>query len=131
MNATAIAQHLNIAADAIVKIEEWAQVLWVKFVGGCKFVSKKVIKMTSFPFINKPMPESVKAQTVHQVFVKIGNQKYVVKYYSNEGSNRAWNKLKNEVKAQSRWNGEIWIAKCDYQEFCQDFRLTCCVIEEA
>jgi hypothetical protein len=44
MNATAIAQHLNIAADAIVKIEEWAQVLWVKFVGGCKFVSKKVVK---------------------------------------------------------------------------------------
>ena len=45
MNATAIANHLNIASEAIIKIEEWANVLWVKFVGGCRFVSKKVIKM--------------------------------------------------------------------------------------
>lgn len=45
MNTTAIAQHLNIAADAIVKVEEWATVLWVKFRGGCRFVSKKVLKM--------------------------------------------------------------------------------------
>lgn len=45
MNIIAIAQHLSIAADAIITVEEWATVLWVKFVGGCRFVSKKVVKM--------------------------------------------------------------------------------------
>jgi len=44
MKTTAIAQHLNIASQAIIEIQEWATVLWVRFVGGCKFVSKKVIK---------------------------------------------------------------------------------------
>lgn len=43
MNTTAIAQHLNIATEAIVKIEEWATVLWVRFKGGCRFVSKKIM----------------------------------------------------------------------------------------
>ena len=47
MNTTAIAQHLNIAAEAILKIEEWATVLWVRFKGGCRFVSKKVVKMSA------------------------------------------------------------------------------------
>lgn len=44
MNTTAIAQHLHIATEAIIKIEEWASVLWVRFKGGCKFVSKKIMK---------------------------------------------------------------------------------------
>jgi hypothetical protein len=46
MNTTAIAQQLNILDSAIIEIQEWANVLWVRFVGGCKFVSKKAIKMT-------------------------------------------------------------------------------------
>jgi hypothetical protein len=45
MNTTAIAQHLNIASQAILEVQEWAQVYWVRFQGGCRFVSKKLIKM--------------------------------------------------------------------------------------
>lgn len=42
MNTTAIAQHLNILDSAIIEVQEWASVIWVKFVGGCRFVSKKI-----------------------------------------------------------------------------------------
>ena len=45
MNA-AIAQHLNILESAIVKVEEWANVLFVVAKGiGARFVSKKVAKV--------------------------------------------------------------------------------------
>ena len=44
MNAQ-IAQHLNIAESAILEIQEWARVLWVRVRGiGARFVSKKVVK---------------------------------------------------------------------------------------
>jgi hypothetical protein len=40
----AIANHLNVAASAIVEVQEWARVLWVRIKGvGARFVSKKVI----------------------------------------------------------------------------------------
>ena len=42
MNTQAIASHLNILDSAIIEIQEWASVLWVKFAGGVRFVSKKV-----------------------------------------------------------------------------------------
>ncbi len=42
MNSAAIACSLNISTAQLIKIEEWASVLWVKFVGGCRFVSKKI-----------------------------------------------------------------------------------------
>jgi hypothetical protein len=42
MNTQAIAQHLNIIDSAIIEIQEWTSVLWVKFVGGVRFVSKKI-----------------------------------------------------------------------------------------
>jgi hypothetical protein len=38
---SAIATKLNILDSAIIEIQEWANVLWVKFIGGCRFVSKK------------------------------------------------------------------------------------------
>ena len=41
-NLPAITTHLGITANAITKIELWANVIWVKFLGGCRFVSKKV-----------------------------------------------------------------------------------------
>jgi hypothetical protein len=45
MNA-AIAQHLNIAESLIAEVQEWANVLWVRFVSGRpRFVSKKVVKV--------------------------------------------------------------------------------------
>lgn len=41
--ATAIANHLNIVESAIAQVEEWASVLFVRFVKGSpRFVSKKV-----------------------------------------------------------------------------------------
>jgi hypothetical protein len=42
MNQSAIAAKLNILDSAIIEIQEWASVLFVKFVGGCRFVSKKI-----------------------------------------------------------------------------------------
>lgn len=45
MQATAIAAHLNIVESAIIKIEEWANVLFVVVKGvGARFVSKKIAK---------------------------------------------------------------------------------------
>jgi hypothetical protein len=46
MNTAAIARHLNVAANAIVEVQEWARVLWVRVRGlGARFVSKKVAKI--------------------------------------------------------------------------------------
>lgn len=43
---TAIAQHLNVTESAILEVQEWARVLWVRVKGlGARFVSKKVVKM--------------------------------------------------------------------------------------
>jgi len=43
---TAVAQHLNVAAEAILEVQEWARVLWVRVKGiGARFVSKKVVEM--------------------------------------------------------------------------------------
>jgi hypothetical protein len=43
MNTLAIATHLNIAQTAIVRIEEWASVIFVVAKGvGARFVSKKI-----------------------------------------------------------------------------------------
>lgn len=51
MNTTAVARHLNIAEAAIVKVEEWAHVLFVRFVSGRpRFVSKKAVKMEKIEF---------------------------------------------------------------------------------
>lgn len=48
MNA-AIAQHLNITEAAIIRVEEWAHVLFVVCKKlGARFVSKKVIKQMKF-----------------------------------------------------------------------------------
>lgn len=45
MNA-AIAQHLNVTESAILEVQEWARVLWVRVKGiGARFVSKKVVKV--------------------------------------------------------------------------------------
>lgn len=44
---TAIAQHLNVTESAILEVQEWARVLWVRVKGlGARFVSKKVTEMT-------------------------------------------------------------------------------------
>lgn len=45
MNA-AIAQHLNVTESAIVRVEEWANVVFTVVRGlGARFISKKVVKM--------------------------------------------------------------------------------------
>lgn len=83
-----------------------------------------------FNFINHELSAYTMSQTCHKVFVMIDGQKYVCKYYSSEGANRAWNKLKNEVKAQSKWDGKIWVCTKTYEEFCSSWRLTCCLIKK-
>ena len=49
MNTAAIATHLKITESAILEIQEWASVLWVRFVGGVRFVSKKIGAITMNP----------------------------------------------------------------------------------
>lgn len=50
----AIANHLNIAEAIITEVQEWAHVLFVRFVGRRpRFVSKKVVE------VSKEIPESV------------------------------------------------------------------------
>jgi hypothetical protein len=45
-----IASHLNIAASAITRCEEWASIWFVVITGrGARFVSKKVVKTMSEP----------------------------------------------------------------------------------
>ena len=45
MNTQAIAQHLNLAEELILEVQEWKRVLWVRIKGvRPKFVSKKVVK---------------------------------------------------------------------------------------
>ena len=46
--AAAIANHLNVAESIIAAVEEWAHVLFVRFIGRRpRFVSKRVIDMTT------------------------------------------------------------------------------------
>lgn len=45
-NLKAVANHLKVIKESILEIQEWANVLWVRIQGlGCRFVSKKVVKM--------------------------------------------------------------------------------------
>lgn len=59
----AIANHLNVAASAIVEVQEWARVLWVRVKGlGARFVSKKVAAVDSVTYKNiklKPVTKAV------------------------------------------------------------------------
>lgn len=72
MNTTAIAQHLNIASQAIIEVQEWAQVIWVRFVGGCRFVSKQVIKVLD----TSKASENVRTRiSAYFKFVQQGKQK--------------------------------------------------------
>lgn len=49
--AIAIAQHLNLAKELILEVQEWASVLWVRIKGmRPRFVSKKAVKMTEAEF---------------------------------------------------------------------------------
>ena len=58
MNAAAIAQHLNIAKSAIIKIEEWANVLFVVCRRiGARFVSYQIIKAMNEADTGLKLPE--------------------------------------------------------------------------
>jgi len=51
MNTAAIASHLNVADSAIVEVQEWARVLWVRVKGlGARFVSKKVVNQMNVQY---------------------------------------------------------------------------------
>ncbi len=73
MNA-AIAQKLNVLESAIVRIEEWANVLFVVVKGlGARFVSKKVVK------VEKKIVKSASwTQGGYEAVAKLENGQYVV-----------------------------------------------------
>lgn len=62
MNTAIVARHLNIVESAITEIQEWAHVLFVKFVAGRpRFVSKKIKENSMF----KGNVEYVQGQESH------------------------------------------------------------------
>ena len=64
MNTAAIATHLKITESDIIEIQEWASVLWVRFVGGVRFVSKKIGAITMKKIIETHNPgEHIYAET--------------------------------------------------------------------
>jgi hypothetical protein len=72
MNTTAIAQHLNVAAEAIVEIQEWARVLWVRVKGlGARFVSKKVLKAMNGSEKQVAWAEQIKADALVKVALSV------------------------------------------------------------
>jgi|GEM_PF-3347113 len=94
MNA-AIAQHLNIAEQAIAKVEEWAHVLFVRFTSGRpQFVSKKVVKMES-PKLN--------CSEAAEKVAEICSNKY------GFGQCTVWSKKENECRVYLGKNGYVEI----------------------
>lgn len=70
MNA-AIAQHLNIAESLIAEIQEWASVLWVRFVSGRpRFVSKKVVAKMEMPVLTGTEKQVAWAADIRADFAK-------------------------------------------------------------
>lgn len=82
----AIAQHLNILESAIVRIEEWAKVLFVVVRGvGGRFVSKKVAK------VKKEWQDKNNLVIKHYVF-PVGD-------YSDYGGFLGWGRACDDAKA--------------------------------
>jgi hypothetical protein len=72
MNTQAIAQHLNLAEELIVEVQEWARVLWVRIKGmRPKFVSKRVAKSVKLSLEEAAKivddPEAVQRNYLNQV----------------------------------------------------------------
>lgn len=70
---TAIAQHLNVATEAIIEVQEWARVLWVRVKGlGARFVSKKVTEMveTQLPELQGSEKQVQWANDIRQDLIK-------------------------------------------------------------
>ena len=88
MNTAAIARHLNIAESAILEVQEWARVLWVRVQGlGARFVSKKVTK-TAYPATTETTiycnPESLRGVRVGDTFRKDNKAVYKVSKIKSE-----------------------------------------------
>jgi len=68
MNTAAIANHMNVAETAIVEVQEWARVLWVRVRGlGARFVSKKVVKTMDGSEKQIAWAEQIKADALAKV----------------------------------------------------------------
>lgn len=90
---TAIAQHLNVAEAAIIEVQEWARVLWVRIRGiGARFVSKKVVEMTQLS--RRDAAEKV---------AEICSNKY------GFGSCRVWDKKEGELRVYLGKNGYVQV----------------------
>lgn len=70
---SAIAQHLNVTESAILEVQEWARVLWVRVRGiGARFVSKKVVKTMS-SLINRSASEK-QANYAQSILDRVNSQ---------------------------------------------------------
>jgi hypothetical protein len=86
----AIANHLNIAEAIIASVEEWAHVLFVRFVGRRpRFVSKKVVKMSEWSNKNN---------------LKINHTQ--VPYFSKWPGYLAFSEASDQL-ASGMWNGDV------------------------
>jgi len=79
---TAIAQHLNVAESAILEVQEWAHVLWVRVRGvGARFVSKKLEKAMKPKKITYTYPSTGQSIKMLYTVKRDGYQVYVDSVY--------------------------------------------------
>lgn len=80
----AIASHLNVAASAIVEIQEWARVLWVRIKGvGARFVSKKVVEAMTMT-IEQAMTLASSQAGTHGIFYRPSTMEAVIAPHGQE-----------------------------------------------
>lgn len=81
---TAIAHHLNVTESAIIRVEEWANVIFTVVRGiGARFVSKKVVKMGTKQIVSIDEAAAILNKTIEG---KIWNKKEgEVRIYKGQG----------------------------------------------
>lgn len=103
MNA-AIAQHLNICESAIVRVEEWARVLFVvcrKL--GARFVSKKVVTVETKTYTHYEVADEVcdrinKSETIFTA--------------------KLWSKKSDETRVYVSYRNKVKVKDCGYVKVC-------------
>ena len=75
-----VAKSLNIFESAIVEVQEWATVLWVRFKGGCRFISKKIVEVKKMTGINQDKVNEF-ASWMQQIDIDTDNPKESGKWF--------------------------------------------------
>lgn len=109
MNTTTVASHLNIAESLIRSIEEWANVLFVRFVSGSpRFVSKKALKK-EMPALEGSEKQIAWGQDIREQAISwLKRQKHLPGNVFSEGCSDA-DKERLMARAAKRTKASWWI----------------------